>query len=265
MKVLPVSFSFKGIQQRDNEINNYPFLYTANSTREMRKEDNNRFKAITASLALIAVAITLINIKGRKKLPDNIVEIADKNKGLNKLSKYEKTVQELKEKIIYPLKAVNLGDKNVANSKKLKSGLIITHNQKEGLEEITCGLMEHLKELGIETKDINEITTRVNNKGEKVHRNIRRNERVKWVYNQIQNAKKSYEEEGKYTVINLGDIGKLTDLKIIKSQKSNFEDMLSNLNGKTYPGVIWTGWTTKTNSVPLFYNDLPVLITRLTD
>lgn len=49
--------------------------------------------------------------------------------------------------------------------------------------------MEHLKELGIETKDINEITTRVNNKGEKVHRNIRRNERVKWVYNQIQNAK----------------------------------------------------------------------------
>ena len=93
MKVLPVSFSFKGIQQRDNEINNYPFLYTANSTREMRKEDNNRFKAITASLALIAVAITLINIKGRKKLTDNIVEIADKNKAINKLSKYEKTVQ----------------------------------------------------------------------------------------------------------------------------------------------------------------------------
>lgn len=265
MKVLPVSFSFKGIQKRDNEINNYPFLYTANSHREMKKEDNYRFKAITASLAVIAVAVTLFNIKGRKKLPDSIVEIAEKNKGLNKLTKYEKTIKELKEKIIYPLKAVNLGDKNISKSQKLKSGLIITNNQKDGLEEITSALIEHLKELGIETKDINEITTRVNSKGETVRRNIRRNERIKWVYNQIQNAKKSYEEEGKYTVINLGDIGKLTDLKIIKSQKSNFEDMLSNLNGKTYPGVIWTGWTTKTNSVPLFYNDLPVLITKLID
>lgn len=265
MKVLPVSFSFKGIQQRDNEINNYPFLYTAKPHNGLRKEDNNRFKAITASLALIAVAVTLINLKGRKKLPESIVELAEKSKGLNKLTKYEKTVSELKEKIIYPLKAINLGDNNIAKSKKLKSGLIITNSHKDGLEELTSALMEHFKELGIETKDISEITTRINSKGETVHRNIRRNERIKWVYNQIQNAKKSFEEEGKYTVINLGDIGKLTDLKIIKSQKSNFEDMLSNLNGKTYPGVIWTGWTTKTNSVPLFYNDLPVLITKVMD
>ena len=143
--------------------------------------------------------------------------------------------------------------------------MIITNSHKDGLEELTSALMEHFKELGIETKDISEITTRINSKGETVHRNIRRNERIKWVYNQIQNAKKSFEEEGKYTVINLGDIGKLTDLKIIKSQKSNFEDMLSNLNGKTYQGAIWTGWTTKANSVPLFYNDLPVLITKLMD
>ena len=177
MKVLPVSFSFKGIQQRDNEINNYPFLYTAKQHNGLRKEDNNRFKAITASLALIAVAVTLINLKGRKKLPESIVELAEKSKGLNKLTKYEKTVSELKEKIIYPLKAINLGDNNIAKSKKLKSGLIITNSHKDGLEELTSALMEHFKELGIETKDISEITTRINSKGETVHRNIRRNER----------------------------------------------------------------------------------------
>ena len=81
----------------------------------------------------------------------------------------------------------------------------------------------------------------------------------------IKSAGKNYKENGKYTVINLGNLNDFTDLRVIKSQKSNFEEILENLNGKKYPGVLWISWTTRSNSVPLFLSDLPVLITKILD
>ena len=86
---------------------------------------------------------------------------------------------------------------------------------------------------------------------------------IKSVYNELKRAQELYAKDGKYTIINLGDIAKMTDLKVIKSQKSNFEAMLENLDSKKFPGIIWAGWTTKTKDVPLFLNNLPILITKL--
>ena len=57
----------------------------------------------------------------------------------------------------------------------------------------------------------------------------------------------------------------MTDLKVIKSQKSNFEAMLENLDSRKFPGIVWAGWTTKTKNVPLFLNNLPRLMTKLVD
>ena len=88
---------------------------------------------------------------------------------------------------------------------------------------------------------------------------------IKFVYGELKNAEKHFKDTKEYTIINLGDIAKLTDLKVIKSQKSNFEAMLANMNSKKFPGIVWAGWTTKTNDVPLFFNELPFLITKLTN
>ena len=57
----------------------------------------------------------------------------------------------------------------------------------------------------------------------------------------------------------------MTNLKVIKSQKSNFEAILENIDSKKFSGIVWAGWTTKTKNVPLFLNNLPILITKLVD
>ncbi len=265
MKVHAVSFSFKGINKKDRQENNYPFMYTADLARIKSKHETQKFKIATGILAFAAVVITLFNLKGPKRLPENIVEITDLTKGLNRIKNYPKTVEELKSKIIYPLKCAVEGNKEITLSKKFKSGVILTDSKEDKLAEIMNAFAEHTEALGIKTVNISHTSERTNSKGKTFIKKLKRNEINKNIFKELKKAKQRYEEEGKYTVINLGDIGRLTDLQIIKSQKSNFEAMLENLNSKSYPGVIWSGWTTKSKSLPLFFSDLPILITKLAE
>ncbi len=265
MKVHAVSFSFSGIKKRDKQENNYPFMYTADLAHINSKHDSRKFKVATGLLALAAVIITLFNLKGPKKLPENIVEITDMKKGLNRIKDSPNTVEELKNKVLYPLKCAIEGNKEITLSKKFKSGVILTGDKEEKLAEIMNAFAEHTQELGIKTVNIAHTSSRTNAQGKTFTRRLKRNEINKNIFYELKNAKKRYDNEGKYTVINLGDIGRLTDLQIIKSQKSNFEAMLENMNSKSYPGVVWSGWTTKSKSLPLFFSDLPILITKLAD
>ena len=233
MKVQAVSYPYTGSRIKDKQEYNFSYLYTVDLAKQQSKEKAHKIKVATGLLALAAVLVTLFNIKGPKRLPYDIVDIPSTEKGLNKLENFASTANELKHKVLYPLQCARKGDKHIEKSKMFKSGVILTDKSSTNLAEVTDAFMEHANELGINTVSIPRKSKRINAK--------------------------------EYTIINLGDIAKLTDLKVIKSQKSNFEAMLGNLNNKKFPGIIWAGWTTKTKDVPLFFNDLPILITKLVD
>lgn len=263
MKVHAVSYSFNGTQGNIKRESVIPYLYTLDLAKMESKEKAHKVRATIGFIALSAVLATLFNIKGPKRFPLDIVEIADKTKGLNKLTHSNKTAEELKTKILYPLQCFVKGDKNILHSKRFKSGVIITDKDSSNLSEVVNAFVEHAKELGIRTINISHTTKRTNSAGKTFERQLKRNELIKSVYNELKRAQELYAKDGKYTIINLGDIAKMTDLKVIKSQKSNFEAMLENLDSKKFPGIIWAGWTTKTKDVPLFLNNLPILITKL--
>lgn len=265
MKIQPVSYAFKGSQVKDKLEYNIPYFYTADLTKEHSKKEARIFKITTGILALSAAVITLFNLKGRNKFPNDIVEIADKTKGLNNINNFKSTVEELKTKVLYPLMCTIKGDKYAKKSKRFKYGLVITDNNAENLKNMINAFTEHARELGIKTVSIAQSLQRKDKNGQIHTKNLKRNTLNKQVFKEIQTAEQYFREKGKYTIINLGDIAKYTDLKVIKSQKSNFEAILENMNGKKFPGVIWVGWTTKTKSIPLFFSNLPILMTRLTN
>lgn len=265
MKVQKVSFSFNGKIKKDRPELNNAFLYTADIARLESKHDARKFKIGTGILALCAVIVTLFNLKGPKKLPENVVEITNLKKGLNRIEEFSNTVENLKKNILYPLQCAVKGNKAITLSKKFKSGIILTGAKADKLEEITNAFAEHTKELGINTVDIPHTLTRTNSLGKTFTKKLKRNQINKNIYTELQKAKTNYNEKGTYTVINLGNIDDLTDLEIIKSQKSNIEAMLENLNSKSFPGVIWAGWTTKSKSLPLFLSNLPISITKVVD
>ena len=266
MKVEPVSFSFSAKKIQDTrDLNSYPFLYTGEFYKKDSQNMAKGFKITTAILALMAVGYTLVSLLGPKKLSNNIVEVADVKKGLNKIQHSKRTIAEIKNKVLYPLMSALKGDKNALKGSDFKSGLILTDSNNEKLLSLTNGFIDHVKELGINAVTIPHTITRINSKGKTCTKTLKRNELNKLILNALKNARNNFNENKQYTVINIGDINKLTDLKVIKSQKSNFEALLENLNSKTCPGVIWAGWTNKTKSLPLFFNDLPILITKLVD
>ena len=47
--------------------------------------NRHNFRKFLIGCAAAAVVVTLFRIKGRRKLPDSIVELGDKNLGLNKI------------------------------------------------------------------------------------------------------------------------------------------------------------------------------------
>ena len=272
MKVQKVSFSFNGKIKKDRPELNNAFLYTADIARLESKHDARKFKIGTGILALCAVIVTLFNLKGPKKLPENVVEITNLKKGLNRIEGFSNTVENLKKNILYPLQcALSANPHSLTGawlSGQVQNALPRRHfnaAKADKLEEITNAFAEHTKELGINTVDIPHTLTRTNSLGKTFTKKLKRNQINKNIYTELQKAKTNYNEKGTYTVINLGNIDDLTDLEIIKSQKSNIEAMLENLNSKSFPGVIWAGWTTKSKSLPLFLSNLPISITKVVD
>ncbi|MBO6088503.1 hypothetical protein J6P92_09205 [bacterium] len=70
MKVLPVSLSFRSGNYEKNYDSAY--LYTA---KDIEKKDYTpQYMFLASVTALTAVIITLFNIAGKKKIPDNIIK-----------------------------------------------------------------------------------------------------------------------------------------------------------------------------------------------
>lgn len=247
MKVHAISFGFKSKRFQDKLENTNPFLYSGNIPQTDKQL--KRFGITTAALALSAVCITLFNLKRAKKFPRDIVEIANMDKGLNKLTEFHQTTANVKSKFIYPLKSAVLGNEKV---KHFKSGLIFINEDNKRTQKYVDAFVEHLNELEINVVNI------ANSSG-------KRNTLVKDAFNKVQQAEKLYSDEGKYTVINLGNLQDLTSLKAVKSQKSKIEQLLEDISSGKYKGVIWIAKSDNIEALPLFFYNLPVMITKLVD
>lgn len=246
MKVHAVSLGFKSRRIQDKTDNIYPFLYSSENPSSDRKLKT--FGITTAVLALSAVCLTLFNLKRAKKLPQDIADIPNMEKGLNKLKQFHKTTEDIKTKFIYPLKSAALGEED---NKKLKSGLIFINENNNQTQQVISALSEHLEELEINVVNINKFP--------------KRNQAVKEVFMEVERAEKLYSQEGKYTLINLGNLENLTSLKAVKSQKSKIEQLLENISSNEYKGVVWLAESSNIEGLPLFFNNLPVMITKIVD
>lgn len=265
MKVHAVSFRSnthaEDIKKYSESKGISPFLYTMDTSAQKDNVKGNSFRLLTAFLAAIAVGITLYNIKGKKQFPKEIVEISGKDSGLNKIKKYRKSVEGLKEKVLYPLMATIKGDKRYIQHQELKSGIVITGSTIEDAKVVVNAFCEHAEKLGLRVKKaIPERTPEG-----KLTRFTERNVRVKMVYNAIKEAYAHYKSTGKYTVVNIDNISLLANLKTSKPTSSKFETFLKAINQNDYPGVIWIACNPKSTSLPYFFNNIPVFMTKLID
>ena len=244
MKVQSVSFGSNNNSNHQhtsaragNEYLYYPKI------KEEKKIKSIIWKTL-GSLAAIAVGVTLFNLK-RNKQPLSIVDIPGKTMGLNQIN-YRRTAKELKKKILYPIKA------GITHKKKdFNSGLILSDTKDKPLKEVLSAFCDHAYELDIRTKELPEKLSKA--------------DRRKWVFNTIEEAKEHYKNTNQYTIINIGNLDNLIDLKIVKSKNSAIEDKLIEINKNVYSGIVWAAWTNNTKSIPMYYNNLPVLVTKLVD
>ena len=260
MKVLPVSLSFKSKYVPKNY--DYSFLYNKNDTENKNENLIKGYKIATALTAATAVLIALFRIGRKKRFPDNIVDIADKTKGLNKINNQERAIDLIKSKFLYPIKATLLGDKDISKSQYFKSGLVITGEDKNALVELNSALTEHVNIIDIKTLILNTTASRTKD-GKTYTRPLKKNEVSKLLRKVIAEAKENYSQTGQYTMINIGNLDNATSMHIVKTKQSKVDKMLADITNSKAPGIIWTGWTTNSKSLPLFFRELPVLVVKL--
>lgn len=215
--------------------------------------NGSKFKKFLGVCAAAAVLITLFRIKGRKKLPESITELTDKTLGLNKVS-FKRTAKELRNNFLYPLKAHLEGDKSIIKNKKLfKAGVILSDTDVSASKSVIDAFYEHAENLGIRCKRISQCTSRTK-EGKK-----------KWVQDTIREAQENFKKGGQLTLLDIGNMDNLINLKIHKKINSSLENQLIEISKKAYSGVVWTAYTNRTKQIPMYYNNLPVVVTKLMD
>lgn len=259
MKVSGITFGTNSAQSlkknlpeehHQRQLSEFAYLPKQHKDEEL---NGSRFKKFLGVCAAAAVLITLLRIKGRKKLPESITDLTDKTLGLNKIP-FKRTAKELKDGFLYPLKAHLEGDKSIIKNKKIfKSGLILADTRVSSSKSVIDAFYEHAHNLGIRCKRISECTSR-NKEAKK-----------KWVQDAINEAQESFKKDGKLTLIDIGNMDNLINLQIHKKRNSNLENTLIEISKKSYSGVVWTSYTDRTRQIPMYYNNLPVLVTKLMD
>ncbi len=261
MNVLPVSLNFTS----SKTIDNYDLSYLYQQEPKHKKNNNKllqQYTLTTAALAVSAVMIALYNLGSKQKFHSNIVEVPDLAKGLNKIKEHEDFIEAIKRKFVYPIKAADLGDNKIINSDDYKTGMIITGNDRLELRRISDALKEHFEMLGIDTVFIKQSIKKEKD-GQIYSKRMKKNELVKKFFTEVEKAKEKYKNTGKYTIISLGRFEDFTSLKITKSTQSKIDDLIVKINQKDIPGVIWFAWTTESKSIPLYFNELPILVAKM--
>ncbi len=216
---------------------------------EVEKPHAKRNTVIALVLsAAIAVGFTIRNISRSARLKKSIVELANPNQGLNKLKGFEDNIKDFKKKILYPMAVINKGQVETLSYSRLKIGAILTGEDGAKLTEFSDALFEHAEKLGINVKRI---------KGKN------RSERAKWIYRNFRKAQIEYRTTGKPTMFDIGELEDLAELSINKPKKAKIEVFLESLNKLDNLGIVWVAKTSKPKMLPCFYNDLPVMISKV--
>lgn len=250
MKIAGVSLynpNFASQQNGKRTIISDPFLYTAKDSSHSK----SFFKENKADLigGLIAVGLAIFSFRkffGKNDFPQTIVELANNKSGLEKLDFGKRTSSVLKEQILYPMKALLLGDKRQLN-RDLKTGLIIADTDEAKLKTYVKAFLSHAKELGIHVVEA---------------KYLNKKQPLKEVHKALDNALAYYASTGQATIVNIGNLGKISNLKVGKM------DMVSNIEKRLAQmpkGILWTAWTTAGDRLPYFYNNIPTLSVKIVD
>lgn len=235
-------------QQYDKpaEIPN-PFWYTAGeSYRTKSFFKNNKADLIGGLVALGLAFFSFKKFFGRNAIPKSVVELENKKSGLDKLTFGNRTSKLLKDKILYPMKAILMGDKSFL-AKDLKTGLIIADADEVLVKTYLKAFLSHAKELGIHIEELKYPNKKLP---------------LKDVHKAIDNAITHYNATGQCTIVNIGNLEKISNLKIGKMENSsNLEKRLAGMP----KGVLWTAWTTAGDRLPYFYNNIPTLSVKIVD
>lgn len=183
-----------------------PYLYTAQKTT--KKETSMSFKEhkleyLGGFLALVSAGIALSKFLTRNKTPKNIVEVADKALGLNKVKGCPRTIAQVKEAILYPMMSVMNGEKRPLRG-DFKTGLIIGGKNQEKVTEFITAFTEHCKELRIHCVEVN--TKKAN--------------RLKEVHKAIDKAIEYHKATGECVIVNIGDLAAVSKHNIAKTDYS---------------------------------------------
>ncbi len=226
----------------------YPFLYTANPayTKSHFKEHRKEYLGGLASLILATICLT--KFMGRKSLPKTVVELADSNIGLNKIKGAQRTVQQLKERILYPIKAVQNGERKRLYRNFTSGLIIIDTNGEKKAKNILDALTEHAEQINIHCINVT-----------KPHF---KKDLGKSIHSAIDEAIKYNKETSECVLLNLGDISIFSQMNPsnIKA-KTTVEKRIKKLP----PGIIWASWTNKGESLPYFHNNGNVLMSKIID
>ena len=238
--------SISNISYRSQWAQQNPYLYTAppalapakHSFKEHKKEYFGGF------LALVAAGFALSRFAARNTTPKNIVELADRTMGLNKIKGSRRTIAQLKDAIFYPIMSVMNGEKRVLRG-DFKTGLIIGGKSQDKLEEFVSAFMEHGKELRIHCVEL---------------KSPKKSNRLKEVHKALDKAIQYHQETGECVIVNIGDLAAVSKHNVAKTNyASNLEERLATMP----KGVLWTAYTTEADNLPYFYNNLPTLSVKI--
>lgn len=245
-----------------------PYLYLVDTNAKKSKQIKaSNVPWLVGSLALAAVGATLWRLSRGRFVPESVVELTDKSIGLNRIKGFDKNVQELKSKVLYPIIATMKGDKSFFQNERITKGILISSNgNTKVVKEVYDAFYQHAEKLGIKCIRMPMEDPKVYNINCK-HPQMKwtQSKRIKWVNEAIEEAKEYYKTTNEFVIIFFGDFAKLTKMKINKGKNiSKIEEKLASINKEKYPGIVWAGWTDKQTSVPLYLSDMKSLISKLT-
>lgn len=250
MKVAGISSHVKSFSFAKSRVEKDPlppFLYTPNPNYKPKSPvRDNKFNYVAGLLALGLALLSLNKFFGKSSIPKSVVEISRKNAGFNRLNFGQRTTELIKNKILYPMKSLLLGDCNVLND-DFKTGLIIADADEAKLNTYLRAFFDHAEAIGIHCEKL---------------RYPSKKQRIKEVHKALDKAIEYHNQTGGCVIVNIGDLAKISNLKVSKLESSsNLEKRLAEIP----KGVLWTAWTTAGDKLPYFYNNIPTLSVKIVD
>lgn len=284
MRVSPISFKNASSTQRKSVDREYwhvcekPALNPDLQRLEAKKNRNSIILGLCTVGFISALAIIKFQKRGATLASKDVVEFFSQTRGLDKIRKYEGNIIEIKEKILYPYKAVMMGDQEPLHCNMQKMGLVLGGENKQEVREILEATAEHARELGINVvtcpfekfkTDAAKRFSKSANKEEEMRRYL--GQKVKnWFFKEIEQGEIRFNKSvpsGKYdyTFINLGNIDTLASKEYLGDNLKALEALLKKANNQDVKGVCWLSHAEDSKTLEFFFNDSSVLVTKLVE